>query len=843
MQQDKNIYCYHCFAQIINPDHKLCPECGNKHSVHYSQSSELPAGTYLSGNRYIVGKSIGSGGFGITYIGFDTKLKKKILIKETFYSGIFQRNVFNKDNPEPLKVTYSKDISLDDIMHKTEKECVSLSEAEGLENIVKVYDWFSENNTAYIITEFINGVTLYDKVTSDGRYTWNELSRKITPLMNSLAALHEKNILHRDIKPQNIMIRQLKHTSESFVLIDFGLARSNSTRTLASVGLAFSPGYSPLEQRTFVKKDGTYTDVYALAATIYFALTGEEPNEDICDTIEGNFPKINVMTSKYGVPENVVNALKSALAMNTAERCQTIEELESIINNEHSDTAQKDSADKNVHVTAAKISLNKDTDSSVTSRNIKSTSETISVNHKDTDNFRFSRDIKSTSETISVNHTADNNEDYDFFKDIGNDNTEADKPKSQNEYVVLENPNRVMAFFKNSKVFISVVVGMILAASAFSIYSLNPPEKEPRAYTPIESQSTEKNSDTVSSSMSNNTSSAVTSSNNENTSSAVTSSKKTENSSSAVTSSRKTGNSSSAATSSKKTENSSSAVTSSKKTGNSSSAVTSSKKTENSSSAVTSSKKTENTSSAVTSSKKSENTSSAADVKNNTASQAASTAPVVNNKVTVPKIVGTNAQDAMNTLTSLNLYYTGNYTYDDNVPQGQVISQSPEEGSEVDKNSRVNFVISNGKEPQPQEQVTTYTYTVTDGGNGGSTTQQTTNAVPDFSKESVADYVVGTWKAICFKDDMKKETKYTGYNNKEMVLTSDGQCYISDYDNNDFRTGTYKGCPYSYYGGYNWVQISDPRGSFHESYIDEYGRLLVFHNDTHVYYTVFERAD
>ena len=629
MQQDKNIYCYHCFAQIINPDHKLCPECGNKHSVHYSQSSELPAGTYLSGNRYIVGKSIGSGGFGITYIGFDTKLKKKILIKETFYSGIFQRNVFNKDNPEPLKVTYSKDISLDDIMHKTEKECVSLSEAEGLKNIVKVYDWFSENNTAYIITEFINGVTLYDKVTSDGRYTWNELSRKITPLMNSLAALHEKNILHRDIKPQNIMIRQLKHTSESFVLIDFGLARSNSTRTLASVGLAFSPGYSPLEQRTFVKKDGTYTDVYALAATIYFALTGEEPNEDICDTVQGNFPNINIMTSKYDVPENVVNALKSALAMNITERCQTIEEFESIINGENSDTSKKDSTAKNVHT--AKISLDKDTDGSVTSRN-----------------------IKSTSETVSVNHTADNDEDFDFFKDENNNHKKADKTKSKNEYVVLENSNKVLDFLKNSKVFISVVVGMILAASAFSIYSLNPPKKEARAYTPIESQSTEKNSDTVSSSMSNNTSSAVTISKNGNTSSAVTSSKKTEN-----------------------------------------------------------------TSSVVTSSKKSENTSSAAAVKNNTTSQATSTAPVVNNKVTVPKIVGTNAQDAMNTLTSLNLYYTGNYTYDDNIPQGQVISQSPAEGSEVDKNSRVNFVISNGKEPQPQEQVTTYTYTVTDGDNGG----------------------------------------------------------------------------------------------------------------------------
>ena len=374
------------------------------------------------------------------------------------------------------------------------------------------------------------------------------------------------------------------------------------------------------------------------------------------------------MTSKYNVPENVVNALKSALSMNITERCQTIEEFESIINGENSDTSKKDSTAKNVHT--AKISLDKDTDGSVTSRN-----------------------IKSTSETVSVNHTADNDEDFDFFKDENNNHKKADKTKSKNEYVVLENSNKVLDFLKNSKVFISVVVGMILAASAFSIYSLNPPKKEARAYTPIESQSTEKNSDTVSSSMSNNTSSAVTISKNGNTSSAVTSSKKTEN----------TG----------------SAVTSSKKTENTSSAVTSSKKTENTSSSVTSSKKTENTSSVVTSSKKSENTSSAAAVKNNTTSQATSTAPVVNNKVTVPKIVGTNAQDAMNTLTSLNLYYTGNYTYDDNIPQGQVISQSPAEGSEVDKNSRVNFVISNGKEPQPQEQVTTYTYTVTDGDNGG----------------------------------------------------------------------------------------------------------------------------
>ena len=208
MPENKNLYCYHCFNKI-DPDiiGDYCAECGKKHSVHYSQSEELPAGTYLNNGRYFVGESIGSGGFGITYIGFDTKLEKKILIKETFYNGLFKRNVNNKDNPEPLKVTYGKDFSLERIMQKTKKECKGLSEAEGLNNIVKVYDWFSENNTAYIITEFINGVTLNERVRQKGYYSWEELYKKLKPLMQSLSVLHEKGIIHRDIKPQNIMIK------------------------------------------------------------------------------------------------------------------------------------------------------------------------------------------------------------------------------------------------------------------------------------------------------------------------------------------------------------------------------------------------------------------------------------------------------------------------------------------------------------------------------------------------------------------------------------------------------------------------------------------------------------
>lgn len=133
MQNNINL-CVHCMTKVDPGGGNFCPNCGKKHSVHYSQSYELPAGICLCNGRYFVGKSIGRGGFGISYIGFDIKLERKILIKETFHNGEFERNVNDIDNPEPLKVTYSDDFSLDEIMRKTRKECVSLTEAEGLRN-------------------------------------------------------------------------------------------------------------------------------------------------------------------------------------------------------------------------------------------------------------------------------------------------------------------------------------------------------------------------------------------------------------------------------------------------------------------------------------------------------------------------------------------------------------------------------------------------------------------------------------------------------------------------------------------------------------------------------------
>ncbi len=318
------IYCYHCMAQIEDPSQQYCPKCGKLFDVHYSENYELPAGTYLNEGRYLVGRSIGTGGFGITYVGRDLKLDKKVVIKETFYSGVFHRDCSKPDDiNDPFAVQFDIDeVSIEEIAYKTQKECLSLSKGERYSNIVKVYDYLFENKTSYIITEYINGKTLHDRIVAIGHYTWNDLYEKMKPLMLCLASLHREGLLHRDIKPQNIMIRRIHERMEEFVLIDFGLARTAQSFIVDS---AFTPGFSPPEQKTAEETDGTYTDVYSLAATIYNALTGEIPPEATSNDVHINFPQLNYLRQSNYVPPNVVSALEYALNPDYTRRCKTID--------------------------------------------------------------------------------------------------------------------------------------------------------------------------------------------------------------------------------------------------------------------------------------------------------------------------------------------------------------------------------------------------------------------------------------------------------------------------------------------------------------------------------------
>ena len=212
--------------------------------------------------------------------------------------------------------------------------------------------------------------------------------------------------------------------------------------------------------------------------------------------------------------------------------------------------------------------------------------------------------------------------------------------------------------------------------------------------------------------------------------------------------------------------------------------------------------------------------------------------PVLSNKVTVPKIVGTNAQDAMNTLTSLNLYYTGDYAYDDNVPQGQVISQSPQEGTEVEKNSRVNFVISNGKQPEPQEQqIITYEYTVPAEDN----TAQNSNTQNNNNNRNHSDTPtwVGKWHAI-YTVYKFEDKQWHGYDDITIELLENGKCNMTYYGEHYSSTYsiTYEDTPY---GPQINLKIRTSNNNFANGAINSNGQLIRWLNSTGTWQTVYTK--
>ena len=286
----------------------------------FSNSSELPSGTYLNGGRYLVNQCVGN----------DISMNRNVIIREAFYNNLFYRNTEEQGNPAPLAVAYGYDVSINDIMRKTIGECMSLSEDNALSNVAKVYDWFTENNTAYVVSEFVDGGTMYERIRQYGTYTWGKLYRKITPLLTSLSKLHNKGVFHRNINPQNIMIKNMNEEDEEFVLTNFDPSRPLETETLAAIGGTLT-SYAPYEQVYLTKQDNASTDIYELAATIYYAITDENPSTEMYDTVEGNFPKIDVLKVRYNIPENVVNALKAALNPDADSRCRTITEFMSML--------------------------------------------------------------------------------------------------------------------------------------------------------------------------------------------------------------------------------------------------------------------------------------------------------------------------------------------------------------------------------------------------------------------------------------------------------------------------------------------------------------------------------
>ncbi len=226
----------------------------------------LPAGTLIG--RYQVASVLGQGGFGITYLARDTQLGRDVAVKEYLPAALAVRPDGNSVLPRSTEVA-------DDFgwgRSRFIEEGRTLANLHEAPSIVKVFDFLEANGTAYIVMELLRGRTLESQVKAAGPLAPAGLQAMLSPLLAGLQKVHDTGFLHRDIKPANIMLG----ADGSPTLIDFGAARAamaDRTKTMTAI---FTPGYAAPEQFTSAKQ-GPWTDIYGLSATLHYAITGRAP--------------------------------------------------------------------------------------------------------------------------------------------------------------------------------------------------------------------------------------------------------------------------------------------------------------------------------------------------------------------------------------------------------------------------------------------------------------------------------------------------------------------------------------------------------------------------------------
>ena len=278
----------------------------------------LRKGTRLIG-RYTIEKVLGQGGFGITYLGIDELHEKKVAIKEFFPQGIVTRII---EYADAVTVTFvgEKD-NYNKGKEKFLKEARIMARFSKDEGIVKAQDFFEINNTAYIVMEYLEGITLKQYLRENERIEPEELLELFVPLIESLDEIHSQGLIHRDISPDNIMVL----LGGKIKLMDFGAARDYTDFGEKSLSLILKPGYAPPEQYQTHGVQGPWTDIYALCATMYKCLTGENPPDAIERVMDDNLKEI----SEFGIPvsKQMEETIIKGMSISARNRYQNIEEF------------------------------------------------------------------------------------------------------------------------------------------------------------------------------------------------------------------------------------------------------------------------------------------------------------------------------------------------------------------------------------------------------------------------------------------------------------------------------------------------------------------------------------
>lgn len=306
--------CPNCLEQTTGKN--FCPYCGFNISEYTPKEHHLPPGTIV-GERYVIGRVIGEGGFGITYKASDIKLGGKFAVKEYYPSSISGRSASHSDSYMIYPFTGS-DEEFKSGLVRFENEARRLAQFDGKAGVVNVKDYISENGTGYIVMEYVEGISLEKYLESKGgMISIRQASELIKPIVTALSEVHKSGLIHRDISPDNMIITE----KNGMVLIDFGSARQYDSEKSMSVILKF--GYAPYEQYSRHGNQGPWTDVYALCAVIYRMITGKKP-PDAVERLQNNKE-----LDFYGceISEGMERTLRKGLEIRSANRFQSMDEF------------------------------------------------------------------------------------------------------------------------------------------------------------------------------------------------------------------------------------------------------------------------------------------------------------------------------------------------------------------------------------------------------------------------------------------------------------------------------------------------------------------------------------
>ncbi|MEE1036677.1 MAG: BspA family leucine-rich repeat surface protein [Oscillospiraceae bacterium] len=311
--------CYGCMNLTEQP---VCEHCGS--SVYAQNAShQLPTGTVLRG-QYLVGRVLGQGGFGITYLGWDLNLDNPIAIKE-FYPN----NYVTRDHGHTLQVTVlegNKQELIRNSRARFLREAQALARFADVPQIVRVHSFFEENDTAYIIMEYVPGMDLKRYVAMQGgKLSVEETFTILRPIIQAVSTVHNAGMIHRDISPDNV--RMISRSRAK--LLDFGAVREmegfDADKELSrSTEAILKHGFAPMEQYQKRGSLGPWTDVYALCATAYYCLTGKTPPDAPARTMEDVHPD---WRSIPGLTDYQIWVLEKGMAMKARDRISSVEEL------------------------------------------------------------------------------------------------------------------------------------------------------------------------------------------------------------------------------------------------------------------------------------------------------------------------------------------------------------------------------------------------------------------------------------------------------------------------------------------------------------------------------------